>query len=82
MSSYAHLLNPRCGFNQIMLGRKEGVWGREIGEGACRWQVGGAWAVDGQGVVRWGGGMQSVDEAVDLDEGVRILLGGTRPGVF
>jgi hypothetical protein len=67
MSSYAHLLNPRNGFNQIMLGKNEGVWGQQVGEGGNRWQTGGAFAVDERGVVTWGGPMKSVDEVIPLE---------------
>lgn len=73
MSSYAHLLNPRNGYNQIMLGKKEGVWGQQIGEGGCRWQTGGAYAVDEKGFVKWGRPMNSVDEELRLEEACQAL---------
>lgn len=73
MSSYAHLLNPRNGFNQIKLGKTEGVWGQQIGEGGCRWQTGGAYAVDERGLVKWGRPMNSVDEALNFDEACQAL---------
>lgn len=60
--------------------KKANVWGQEVGEGACRWQIGGAWGVDGRGMVRWGGAMKSVDEEVDLEAGVRSLEGGNGGG--
>jgi hypothetical protein len=62
-----------------MLRKNEGVWGQQVGEGACRWQVGGSYAVDGRGVVTWGSPMQSVDEAVPFEHGVMSLgYGETR----
>jgi hypothetical protein len=73
VSSYAHLLNPRNGFNQIMLGKNEGVWGQEVGEGGNRWQTGGAFAIDEKGVVKWGGPMKSVDEAIALEDACSAL---------
>ena len=73
ISNWGHLLNPRNGYNQIMLGKNEGVWGQEIGEGACRWQVGGCFAVDERGNVKWGGPMASVDEALELEQGIKAL---------
>lgn len=73
VSSYAHLLNPRNGFHQIMLGKNEGVWGQDVGEGGNRWQTGGAYAIDEQGVVRWGGPMKSVDEAIPLEDACAAL---------
>ncbi|KAF2745408.1 hypothetical protein M011DRAFT_469468 [Sporormia fimetaria CBS 119925] len=81
ISNWGHVLNPRNGYNQILLGKNQGVWGGQVGEGGCRWQVGGAWAVDGSGVVKWGGAMGSVDEEIAFEEGVRALM-GDRPGVF
>ncbi len=73
ISNWGHLLNPRNGYNQIMLGRSEGVWGQEVGEGGCRWQVGGVYAVDERGTVKWGGPMASVDEAIKMEEGIKAL---------
>ncbi|KAF2264588.1 hypothetical protein CC78DRAFT_533175 [Lojkania enalia] len=84
ISNWGHVLNPRNGYNQYMLGKKEGVWGRQVGEGGCRWQVGGAYAVDERGLIKWGGPMKSVDDAIQLEEGIRALgFGGdSRPGIF
>lgn len=69
-----------------MLGKTEGVWGQQVGEGGCRWQTGGAYAVDERGVVRWGGPMNSVDEKVPIEDGIKALeIGngpGARPGIF
>ena len=86
ISNWGHLLHPRNGYNQYLLGKKEGVWGQQVGEGGCRWQTGGAWAVDTRGIVRWGGPMNSVDEQVVLENAVKALgYGGPadgRRGVF
>lgn len=73
ISNWGHLLNPRNGYNQVMLGKKEGVWGQQVGEGGCRWQTGGALAVDERGLVKWGGPMKSVDEAIDFEEACKAL---------
>lgn len=73
MSNWGHLLHPRNGYNQYLLAKNEGVWGGQIGEGGCRWQVGGTYAVDGRGNVQWGGPMKSVDEKVDLEEAIKAL---------
>ncbi|KAF2638145.1 hypothetical protein P280DRAFT_471806 [Massarina eburnea CBS 473.64] len=73
ISSWAHLLNPRNGYSQVMLGKTEGVWGQKVGEGGCRWQTGGAYAVDAKGIVQWGGPMASVDEHVVLEDGCKAL---------
>ncbi|KNG48650.1 thioredoxin-like protein [Stemphylium lycopersici] len=73
ISTWSHVLHPRNGYNQVMLRKNEGVWGQQVGEGACRWQLGGAYAVDGRGVVTWGGPMDSVDEEIRFDDGVKTL---------
>ncbi|KAH9865752.1 hypothetical protein J1614_009339 [Plenodomus biglobosus] len=74
ISNWGHVLNPRNGYSQYMLGKKEGVWGQPgVGEGGCRWQVGGAYAIDERGVVKWGGPMKSVDDAIAFEDGVKSL---------
>ncbi|KAH3918504.1 hypothetical protein HBI56_134440 [Parastagonospora nodorum] len=73
VSNWGHLLNPRNGYNQVLLGKNEGVWGQQVGEGGCRWQTGGAYAVDERGFVKWGGPMKSVDEAIVFEEAVAAL---------
>lgn len=57
------------------LGKEEGLYGREAGEGATRWQVGGAWAVDGRGVVRWGAPAKTADEVLILEDAVASVMG-------
>jgi hypothetical protein len=74
-----HVLNPRTGWSMLRLGKEEGVWGREVLDGAGnRWQVAGSWAMDGWGVVRWGGPAGAADEVADLEEGVRAIAGSGR----
>jgi hypothetical protein len=73
ISNWGHLLNPRNGYNQYLLGKKEGVWGQQVGEGGCRWQTGGVYAVDERGVVKWGGPMKSVDEQIVFEDGIKEL---------
>ncbi|KAF1915041.1 hypothetical protein BDU57DRAFT_517817 [Ampelomyces quisqualis] len=73
VSNWGHLLNPRNGYNQVLLGKNEGVWGQQVGEGGCRWQTGGAYAVDERGFVKWGGPMKSVDEAINFEEACNAL---------
>lgn len=38
-----------------------------------KWQSAGAWAVDEQGVVVWGGKAARADDVMDLEEGIRAL---------
>ena len=53
--------NPRVWLTKYRIGRDEGIWGtgdlhpdhREVEEGGTRWQLGGAFAVDASGFVRW-----------------------------
>lgn len=73
MSNWGHLLNPRNGYNQVLLGKNEGVWGQPVGEGGNRWQTGGAFAVDERGVVKWGGAMKSVDEGMDFEAACKAV---------
>lgn len=40
-----------------------------------KWQEGGAWAVDGNGVVVWGGRAERADEVLDLAAGFKALSG-------
>lgn len=84
ISNWGHVLNPRNGYNQILLNKQDGKVWQPVGEGGCRWQVGGAYAVDERGTVKWGGPMKSVDEDVTLEDGVRALgfLPPAAPGVF
>ena len=42
VSTAYYLLNPWTQIAQRKLGSEEGIWGREVGEGGNRWQVGGA----------------------------------------
>ena len=39
-----------------------------------KWQQAGAWAVDGRGVVVWGGKAVRADDVLDLEAGVRALV--------
>lgn len=68
-----HALSPQTAWNQYQLGKKEGVWARQAGEGGCKWQIGGAWALDGRGVLRWGGKEKTADDVPKLEDGVKAL---------
>ena len=75
VSGYAHALSPWSLYEVWKLGREEGIWNRPT-ESGSRWQIGGAFGVDGEGVVRWGGPMERADDLPDLEGGVRVLEGG------
>lgn len=59
------------------LGRDEGIWNRPT-ESGSRWQRGGSWAVDGDGVVRWGGVSERADEVPSFLEAVEALKKGEK----
>lgn len=55
---------------------RQGGEGEQGGVGmGNKWQQGGAWAVDGNGVVVWGGRSERPDEVVDLAMGFKALNG-------
>ena len=58
----------------VKLGREEGIWNRPT-ESGSRWQESGAFAVDGEGVIRWGGSAERADWIPVFEEGVRVLEG-------
>lgn len=48
----------------------------EIGAGlGNKWQEGGAWAVDANGVVVWGGKAERADQVMDMAAGFKALGG-------
>ena len=54
-------------------GKEEGLWGREVDPSGNRWQVGGSWATDETGLIRWGAVSKTADDIPDLVEGCRSL---------
>jgi len=54
------------------LGREESIQGTMV-ESGNKWQIGGAWAVDKMGVVRWGGAARTADDLPALEKGCRAL---------
>lgn len=55
------------------LGKQEGIWGREVDPSGNRWQVGGSWAMDPMGTVRWGAPSKTADEIPDLEEACKAV---------
>ena len=49
------------------MGKSEGIWNRPT-ESGTRWQTSGSWAVDGSGIVRWGGAAKAADEISDFKQ--------------
>lgn len=66
------MLNPGSMWSVWKLGRQEGIWNRPP-ESGSRWQSAGTWAVDGEGIVRWGGVCERADEIPDFAEAVSAL---------
>ena len=58
------------------IGEGEETEGMVLGN---KWLSAGAWAVNGKGVVVWGGRAERADDVMDLEEGVRAL--GLRRGL-
>ncbi|KAK5118784.1 hypothetical protein LTR85_007990 [Meristemomyces frigidus] len=74
-SGYAHVLSPWSMYNVWKLGKQEGIWNRPT-ESGSRWQTSGYFAVDGIGVVRWGGAAKRADNIPDFEEAVRVVEKG------
>lgn len=72
LSSTWHALNPAVLYSAVALGRGEGIWNRAT-ESGSRWQMGGAFAVDEKGVVRWARPARSADEIPDFQEALTAL---------
>lgn len=71
-TSWSHVLSPKALVNVIKLGREKGIWNRPT-ESGTRWQSGGFWAVDANGVVRWGRAASRADDYIDVDEAVKAV---------
>ncbi|PBP26613.1 hypothetical protein BUE80_DR002434 [Diplocarpon rosae] len=73
VSTTYHLLNPWTQMAARRLGTNENIWGREVDPSANRWQVGGCWATDQMGSVRWGAASNTADVIPDLTEACKVL---------
>lgn len=71
-SSYAHVVSPWALWDVWRLGRDENIWNRPT-ESGSRWQTSGFWAVDAEGVVRWGRRAVRASDVPDFEDGVRAL---------
>lgn len=72
VSNFAHALSPWSLYSVWKLGRDEGIWNRPT-ESGSRWQTAGTYAIDGQGIVRWGGPAKRADDIPNLGEAVESL---------
>ena len=74
VSGWWHVLDPGSILSVWKLGRSEGIWNKPT-ESGSRWQLAGSWAVDKDGVVRWGGVSGRADEIPDFSQAVSVLEG-------
>jgi hypothetical protein len=74
VSGYAHALSPWSLYNVWKLGREENIWNRPT-ESGSRWQTAGTFAVDAEGIVRWGGPALRADDIPDLESAVSSVKG-------
>ncbi|PMB65512.1 hypothetical protein BM221_008870 [Beauveria bassiana] len=65
LSSVWHMSAPSVLYSVYRLGTDEGVWNRPT-ESGSRWQIGGAFATDGGGVVRYAHVAKAADDMPDL----------------
>lgn len=73
ISTTWHLLNPWTEIARQKLGKQEGNWGRKVDPSGNRWVVGGSWATDEMGTIKWGGASKSADEIPDLVEACKSV---------
>lgn len=81
MSSAWHVLNPWSMFSVYTLGKKEGIWNRPT-ESGNRWQTSGSFAVDGEGVVKWGGVAKAADDVPYFMEALMAVEGPDTPPCY
>ncbi|KAI1494778.1 hypothetical protein F5X96DRAFT_615341 [Biscogniauxia mediterranea] len=78
VSNTWHVLSPMTLYKTLRLAKDEHIWNRPT-ESGNRWQIGGAFAVDQTGVVRWGRVAASADEIPDFDAALASLGVKTKP---
>ncbi|KAJ4304306.1 hypothetical protein N0V88_001919 [Collariella sp. IMI 366227] len=66
--------NPVTMWHTWKLKTDENLWGRNAGSGS-QWQIGGAFAVDAGGFVRWSKPAATADEVPDFKEALKALEG-------
>jgi hypothetical protein len=74
VSGYAHVLSPASMYQVWKLGREHNIWNRPT-ESGSRWQTSGSFAVDADGIVRWGGPASRADDVPTFKEAVTALEG-------
>ena len=74
ISGFWHVLNPLGLWNVYKMGKEEGIWNRPTQSGS-RWQTSGSFAIDSQGIVRWGQVAPGADWIPDFEEAVKAVHG-------
>ncbi|CAK5283231.1 unnamed protein product [Mycena citricolor] len=72
ISSFSHFMSPSGLWAVYQLGKTDGIHVRST-ESGSRWQTSGSFAVDGEGIVRWGHPMASAGEIPDFREALRAV---------
>ncbi|KAJ4340026.1 hypothetical protein N0V95_007608 [Ascochyta clinopodiicola] len=72
VSSFMHVLSPAGLSTLNKLGKEEGIWNRPT-ESGNRWQTGGNYGIDSNGVVQWSGKHERADDMSDFKEGVALV---------
>jgi hypothetical protein len=74
-SGVLHVLSPGGLYAVYKLGKEKNIWNRPT-ESGSRWQTAGSWAVDAQGMVKWGGLSKSANEVPTFHEAVTAVKVG------
>ncbi|OAQ68241.1 thioredoxin-like fold protein [Pochonia chlamydosporia 170] len=72
LSSTWHAFNPMALYSVYRLGADEGIWNRPT-ESGSRWQKSGAFAVDGDGTIRWRHISKTADDLPDFNAALEAL---------
>lgn len=75
ISNSWHLISPAVGLAARRLGTEEGIWGREVDPTGNRWQVGGSWATDLMGTIKWGAASTSAADIPNLQAACNAVIG-------
>jgi hypothetical protein len=62
---WSHVLSLSGILRVWKIGKEQGIWNRPT-ESGSRWQCSGHWAVDREGIVRWGGPAARADQVIDI----------------
>lgn len=72
VSNFWHVLNPWSMWSVYKTGKDEGIWNKPT-ESGNRWQTAGSFAVDKEGLIKWGKKGSTADEAADFDQAIQVV---------